>query len=245
MLLIVMKIFKVIIVGPEKSGKSILFNTLNGFNEVESKHSNHIDKYFPTIGVDFGSRILDLKNFDVVKLQFWDTSGKERFDDITSIYYQKINIVFLVFDITSPNFNETSINNWITKIKNFTEVPIFFIANKKNITILQENQIQNNHFVSSNFIYQKGVTKYFEINALNFDENIRNMLNTTVIYLLKINSIKSFSFAKCNQSEENLLTSSSDSSDKQSKNKLDGLINPLIDKPKKKRKFWNYFCSIC
>ena len=242
-----MKIFKVIIVGPEKSGKSILFNTLkrDELNTLNIEYnSNLIHKYCPTIGVDFGSRILEFENFDVVKLQFWDTSGKERFDDITSIYYQKIDIVFLVFDIDSSNFNEMCISNWVTKIKNLSpKVPIFFIANKKSIPIIQENSLQNNYFVTSNFIYQKGVSKYFEIDALYFDDNIKNLLHSAIIYLVKF-KIQNISSNDHNQLEENLLKSS-DLSDKQSENKLDDLYKSLVDKPRKKRKFWNYFCSIC
>ena len=43
-----------------------------------------------TIGVDFGSKIIDLGD-EKVKLQIWDTAGQESFRSIARSYYRRAN----------------------------------------------------------------------------------------------------------------------------------------------------------
>ncbi|XP_025303285.1 ras-related protein Rab-42 [Canis lupus baileyi] len=55
----------------------------------------------PTVGVEFYSRMLQLRAGPRVKLQLWDTAGHERFRCITRSFYRNVVGVLLVFDVTN------------------------------------------------------------------------------------------------------------------------------------------------
>jgi Ras-related protein Rab-2A len=57
------------------------------------------DRHEITIGVEFGSRNLDLDG-TTVKLQIWDTAGQEDFKSITRAYYRSSAGALVVYDIT-------------------------------------------------------------------------------------------------------------------------------------------------
>jgi hypothetical protein len=65
----------------------------------------------PTIGVEFGSRTVDL-NGTQVKLQIWDTAGQEVFRSITRSYYRGAAGALIVYDITNrESFNK--VQTWV------------------------------------------------------------------------------------------------------------------------------------
>lgn len=53
----------------------------------------------PTVGVDFFSRLVNLRLGARVKLQLWDTAGQERFRSITKSYYRNSVGAVLAYDI--------------------------------------------------------------------------------------------------------------------------------------------------
>ena len=62
-------LFKVLIIGDQKGGKSCLLRRF-----VEDSFT---DKYISTIGVDFMFKVVTLSG-KTIKLQIWDTAGEER-----------------------------------------------------------------------------------------------------------------------------------------------------------------------
>ena len=72
-------LFKFIVIGDSNVGKSCLMMQF-----VERKFKSFID---PTIGVEFGSKTVDLNN-KKIKLQIWDTAGQENFISITRSYFR-------------------------------------------------------------------------------------------------------------------------------------------------------------
>ena len=62
-------LFKVLIIGDQKAGKSCLLRRF-----VEDSFT---DKYISTIGVDFMFKVVTLSG-KTIKLQIWDTAGEER-----------------------------------------------------------------------------------------------------------------------------------------------------------------------
>lgn len=81
------KAFKVILVGNQKVGKSVLLNYLRGdsFNEM----------YVQTIGVDFA-----VLRRDPIKFLIWDIAGDEKFKRITPAYYRSADIIIYALDST-------------------------------------------------------------------------------------------------------------------------------------------------
>lgn len=71
-------LFKFILIGDSTVGKTcILTRFVDGFFKQDSD---------PTIGVEFGSKVLKCENDLTVRLQVWDTAGQESFRSITRYF---------------------------------------------------------------------------------------------------------------------------------------------------------------
>ena len=104
-------LFKLIIVGKEASGKSSLM-----LRFVDDTFST---AHLCTIGVDFKIKTFDSDN-STIKLQIWDTAGKESYRTITSSYYKGSHGVVLVYSITDRQSFE-DLPKWIDEINKFCE----------------------------------------------------------------------------------------------------------------------------
>lgn len=115
-------IFKYVIIGDMGVGKSCL---LHQFTE-----SKFISDSPHTIGVEFGTRIVDVQS-KKIKLQIWDTAGQERFRAVTRSYYRGAAGALLVYDTTRrATFNH--VTSWLTDARNLTNpnTVIVLIGNK-------------------------------------------------------------------------------------------------------------------
>ena len=63
-----------------------------------------------TIGVDFGSRIVEVGG-ERVKLQIWDTAGQERFQSLSNTFYRGADCCVIVFDLNNMKSYER-ITTW-------------------------------------------------------------------------------------------------------------------------------------
>jgi Ras-related protein Rab-2A len=86
-----------------------------------------------TIGVEFGSRTIDLDD-KVIKLQIWDTAGQESFRSITRSYYRGACAALLVYDISRRDTFQ-QLNRWLdeTKQNSNPNMVIMLIGNKKDL----------------------------------------------------------------------------------------------------------------
>ena len=85
-------VFKYILIGDPAVGKSCLLNQfLNNFFPEE---------YDVTVGIEFGAKVVELEDFQKVKLQIWDTAGQENFKSITRTYYKSSAVAIVVYDTT-------------------------------------------------------------------------------------------------------------------------------------------------
>ena len=88
-------LFKFILIGDSTVGKTcVLTRFVDGWFKADSD---------PTIGVEFGSKVLKCKSGVTVRLQVWDTAGQESFRSITRSYYRGAIGALLVYDITNPS----------------------------------------------------------------------------------------------------------------------------------------------
>ena len=100
----VSQMFKMILYGGQEVGKSSILQ-----NFTDKKFDSN---YSPTIGIEFGSRTLEV-NGEKVKIQCWDTAGQERYSAITQAYFKGSSIVLYVYDITNKDS--------LSKVKNLHE----------------------------------------------------------------------------------------------------------------------------
>ncbi|CDU20559.1 hypothetical protein YYC_01349 [Plasmodium yoelii 17X] len=128
-------LFKIVLIGDSGVGKSNLLSrfTRDEFN-LESKS---------TIGVEFATKSIQLKNDKIIKAQIWDTAGQERYRAITSAYYRGAVGALLVYDITKKNTFE-NIEKWLKELRDNADsnIVILLVGNKsdlKHLRVINDN----------------------------------------------------------------------------------------------------------
>ena len=132
-------LLKIIIVGDSTVGKS---NFL--FRFVDDKFSR---VYQTTVGIDTKSKICTLPKLRKnVKLQLWDTAGQERYMSLNKIFFQKVQGIILMYDITQRDTFD-NLSKWIKLINETTyKVPVILVGNKIDIEeerIIREEEWKN------------------------------------------------------------------------------------------------------
>ncbi|KAI4874643.1 hypothetical protein NFI96_031131 [Prochilodus magdalenae] len=117
--------------------------------------SNH------TIGVEFGSKIINVVN-KFVKLQIWDTAGQERFRSVTRSYYRGAAGALLVYDITSRE-TYNALTNWLTDARMLASqnIVIILCGNKKDLDADREVT-----FLEASRFAQENELMFLETSAL-------------------------------------------------------------------------------
>ena len=153
--------YKIVLSGDAKIGKTSFWKRLtkNGYN----------DEYMPTCGIDFFSMDYSYSE-NSFKLQFWDTSGQERFRSLLPTYFRCSNTVILIYDCTNKQ-SFFDLKSFIETIHNSCDdnLKLIIIGNKcdkedKIINTIQGNALADylgaaffeisckNGFTSSNVI---------------------------------------------------------------------------------------------
>lgn len=119
-------VFKYIIVGDSSVGKSCL---LLQFTDQRFKPAHDL-----TIGVEFGSRTVEVDRNNTVKLQIWDTAGQESFRSITRSYYRGAICALLVYDITR-RYTFQNLVRWLEEMLEhaYSRMSIILVGNKKDL----------------------------------------------------------------------------------------------------------------
>jgi small GTP-binding protein len=74
----------------------------------------------PTIGVEFGTKVVDLPDGGQCKAQIWDTAGQERYRAITSSHYRRAQGALVVCDVTQPKSFTNATSLWLRELKEAT-----------------------------------------------------------------------------------------------------------------------------
>lgn len=96
------------------TAKVISYNCIN--HKYFRYHKGIFTRISPTIGVEFLTKKIVLKNGAVVKAQIWDTSGSERYRSITTGHYRSAVGALLVFDLTDRESFE-SLTYWLNCLR--------------------------------------------------------------------------------------------------------------------------------
>ena len=157
-------ILKIIIVGDSGVGKSnFLFRFINDqFSKI----------YQTTVGIDCKSKVCILpKSKKKVKINLWDTAGQERYMSINKMYFQKIQGIILMYDITQRSSFER-LPKWVQLINETTfNIPVILIGNK--IDDEEENRIVSTE-EGKDFANQNGYL-FNEASALS-GKNVNNSI---------------------------------------------------------------------
>jgi small GTP-binding protein len=173
---------KVILLGDSLVGKTSFLNQFfsKGFSQNLTS----------TIGINEYSKMIIYKD-NFYKIQIWDTAGQERFESIPRQYYEKMEGVFLFYDIT----NENSFDNIVKWLKDIygtgnENLIIYILGNK--VDLINERKVS--YEMGKNFAQLKN-TKFMEISC-KLDLNISDVVYCMIYDILKIeNDFKCDSFS--------------------------------------------------
>ncbi|EFA83597.1 Rab GTPase [Heterostelium album PN500] len=159
---------KYIMVGDSAVGKSNL--TLQFVDRRFSPNSEF------TIGVEFGSRIIDIDNKQL-KIQVWDTAGQEKFRSITRAYYRGAVGAMIVYDITRRETFD-SLTSWLSDCRKYStgDITITLIGNKSDL----ESARQVSTAEAQSFAEEHGLL-FFEASAKT-GTNVNEILINLTIY---------------------------------------------------------------
>ncbi|MFX1456437.1 MAG: Rab family GTPase [Promethearchaeota archaeon] len=121
--------FKIILVGDPTVGKTslILRYTDNAFRRA----------YVSTMGVHVSNKIYRATDSTIIQLVLWDIGGQDKFKVMRQQFYQGLDAIFLIFDLTNLD-SFMSISNWYSDlqkeiVKREEVIPGFLIGNKLDL----------------------------------------------------------------------------------------------------------------
>lgn len=109
---------KIISVGDIETGKSCLIKRYC--------EKRFVNKYLPTIGVDFGVTKVTVDD-RVLKVNLFDLSGHTAFREVRNEFYKDTQVVLFVYDVTSKSSFE-NLDSWLNEVKTYISDPL--IMNK-------------------------------------------------------------------------------------------------------------------
>ena len=120
---------KIVLLGEEGVGKT---NILSQFIE-------HIflDNSQPTLSASYRSKNLILDNETQIKIELWDTSGKEKLRALSKLFFKDSNAIILVYDKTRKKSFDELKNYWAKFVKEShvkkDEVIFALVENKSDL----------------------------------------------------------------------------------------------------------------
>ena len=117
---------KAVLVGDSGVGKTAIFQRM----ESNSYEENHI----PTVGGAYARITLTSATGEAIDVGLWDTAGQERFRNIVPMYFQRTNVVLIVYDVTKRGTFE-NLEMWceMARSKAPPEAKIVLIGNKSDL----------------------------------------------------------------------------------------------------------------
>ena len=103
---------KIIVVGDEKVGKSLMCGKYTE-RLTDDEVSSYV--YQSTIGVDFLVKYIQINNHSY-KIHMWDMGGNPRFKSMVSAYFSGINIALVMYDSNNRKSFE-GVRAWVKRIK--------------------------------------------------------------------------------------------------------------------------------
>ena len=155
--------FKVVMLGDSGVGKTSLvkYEIKNSF--ISNRDSTIIFEH-------------SFKNFSVmgknVRMQIWDTCGKEIYRSSVQNFYKSALCIFVVFSLESPD-SFYKVNQWIDEINE--DYILVLVGNKLDIT--PQRQIAKE--IIEEYCKNNGIENYFEVSAKS-GENVHEMFKYIV-----------------------------------------------------------------
>lgn len=102
---------KLVLIGDSGVGKTSMFTSFMDRRFTENTMA--------TLGVEYKIKNLDLEG-KLLKLMIWDTSGQEKYNALSKMFYQKSDGMMIVFSLTDRSSFE-HVGKWMERV--FDEAP--------------------------------------------------------------------------------------------------------------------------
>ena len=161
-------LFKIIMIGNMSTGKTCLI--------TQYVHNTLPKNTTPTIGVEFATKNVQLRNGRNVKAQIWDTAGQERYKAICGAHYKRALGALLVYDVTNrESFEE--LDTWIEGLMSRAEpdIQVILVGNKidkvhqnpsnRQVEVAEAQELAEKNgfmFVETSALAAENVTTAFE-----------------------------------------------------------------------------------
>jgi len=128
-------VYKILLLGDSSVGKTCLL--------MRYTDGTFQEEHLTTIGLDYRVKMVEMDDGSVIKVQFWDTAGQDRYRTITANYYKGANGIILVYDVTNQKTFK-NIKAWVEQIKEEVgqKITLMLIGNKidkeENRTVSKE-----------------------------------------------------------------------------------------------------------
>lgn len=165
-------IIKIIVIGDVTTGKTSF---------VQRFIHGTFQSYKPTMGVDFGLKVVRYSEDLLLKVQLWDISGQERFTAMTRVYFKDAVGCLILFDLA----NKVSFDNTVrwkrdvdTKcaLSNGDSIPVLLLANKCDI---ERDKREVERSAIEDFVTNTGFDGWIETSAkygLMIDDSVQFLL---------------------------------------------------------------------
>jgi small GTP-binding protein len=115
----------ILLIGSKGTGRTTLRN-----NHMSCVFKSHMKS---TIGVDFYSKTVTLKNSKRVRLGFWDLADNGYFDHLKPHYYHGAPAAIILYDITNKS-SLRDLSKWCQEIREYSgNIPILLVGNKLDL----------------------------------------------------------------------------------------------------------------
>ena len=161
-------IFKILIQGEGETGKtSLLYRYVDDVS---------VSSYLPTIGIDFKIKNITQKD-KKVRLQIWDSAGKESYRTITKSYITGTAAAIYVYSITDEN-SFTKIREMIEEQKDsFKPGTIKVLVGNKSDD--EERKVSS----------EEGIALANELRMLFFETSAKNDVNVTEMFVASVDEL--------------------------------------------------------
>ena len=146
---------KIVLIGDSGVGKTSIFNRFDT--------NTYMDHYQMTVGGGFSNIEVRYQGQPVL-LGIWDTAGQERFRNIVPMYFDRAEIILLVFDLTNPESFD-NLREWVTLAQDKASQDVVFLVIGNKSDLYDERKIN----LTSMETFASSITTYcpLEVSAKN------------------------------------------------------------------------------
>jgi len=244
--------FKILVVGDSGVGKTSFLS------RICSKKLSY--DFEPTIGCDYGLKVL--KNFSghQIRLQIWEVAGHDKYVGLSRLYFKGASGVIVVSDITKSESLNSSFQ-WIQAFKEnedlveTEDIPIILLQNKTDLLSDSEAKDLAETQHVRELAIKNGFTDCFQV-SIKYNENLEEVVRQLVQEILQKPTLESNSISEKEIEEieehQSLIRSSSTSSiisyqSKTSQISKRSLRTPISQQkqPQKPQAFCRWLCWLC